>query len=250
MKILITGGGGFLGSGMCIPLAEAGHELRLMGRRAFESPHDVFPGDVTKLEDVEKALEGMDALIINHMAPRDPNAYETPDMCYDINVKGTANLFFAAEKLGVKKVVLISTTFGTKPPADPLAWQRTSPIPSNSLYPMTKACQETIGLHYAETLGFSVSVLRVGYIVDAEEMQDKYGRPIGERAPLDCDRRDVGEVARLCLERAKPGFDIFSVMSTHESLTEWGVQKAVDELGWQPRYDFDRLPGPGDKEKS
>lgn len=247
MNVLITGGGGFLARGMIIPLADHGHKLRLMGRRPFDTPHERVAGDVTKSDEVEQALQGMDAMIINHMAPREPNAYATPEVAYDINVKGTANLFYYAQLAGMKKVVLVSTTGTTKPPSDAEVWRRTMPLMGNGIYSHTKGCQETIAMAYAQETGMQISILRVGYIVDADEMADKYGREISERAPLDTDRRDVGEVARLCLERDDLGIDVFPVMSTRESMEEWAVAYTRDRLGWKPRFDFDRLPLPSQK---
>ncbi|WP_269540088.1 NAD-dependent epimerase/dehydratase family protein [Cerasicoccus fimbriatus] len=244
MKILITGGGGFLSRGMIEPIVAAGHELRLMDVFDLDlPPHECLKGDVTDLDDVRRALTGVDAVIINHMAPRKPDAYETPQVCFQINVTGTANVLHAAAELGIRKIVIISTT-GMKPPADYRQWVKTVPLSARSLYGATKACQETLGRQYAEEFGMTVSILRLGYIVDAEAMQDKYGRDISERAPLDCDRRDVGEVARLALERTDTSLDVFPVMSTREAQKMWGSQHTIDRLRWTPRYDFDRLPLP------
>ncbi len=240
MKILVTGGGGFLGKGMAETLGKNGHHLRLMGRSPFETQHERFQGDVSNLDDVRRALTGMDAVVINHMAPREPNAYATPEVCFKINVTGTANVLFAAQELGIKKAVIISST--SPKPEDPKAWLKTIPLPAKGLYGLTKACQEVLGDFYVREHGMYIALLRVGYIVNADEMKDKYGRPVGERNALDCDRRDVGEVARLCLEQNRSGLDIFSVMSTHESMGPWGVQQTVDALNWKPRYDFDILP--------
>lgn len=243
MKILITGGGGFLGSAMVLPIEAAGHEIRLMEPRPCESRFPVVLGDVTKLADVEQALEGMDAVIVAHMAPRSPNAYETPELCFSINVTGTANVLHAANAQGIKRAVIISTT-GPGKPTDAFEWINTRPLQARSLYGLTKECQETIGMHYAREFGMSISILRIGYVLDGDKMEDKYGRTIGERAPLDCDRRDVGEVARLALERDDIDLEVFPVMSTREAHQEWGTQHTIDRLGWQPRYDFDRLPMP------
>ena len=247
MKILVTGGGGFLGKGMAETLCKNGHHLRLIGRSPFETEHESFQGDVSCLDDVRRALTGMDAAVINHMAPRNPDAYITPEVCFRINVTGTANILFAAQELGIRKIVIISTT--SPKPKDPSAWLATVPLPASGLYGLTKECQETLGAHYAREHGMEIALLRVGYIVNADEMKDKYGRVVGERNALDTDRRDVGEVARLCLEQNHAGLRVFAVMSTHEAIKEWGVQHTIDCLGWKPRYDFDRLPLPAAKQK-
>jgi len=245
MKILITGGGGFLARGMVEPIAAAGHELRLVDVADFEvPPHECVAGDVTDLDSVRACLDGMDAVIVNHMAPRNPNSYERPDTCYGINVTGTGNVLHACMEKGIKRAVIISTT-SQHPPKDYRQWVKQIPVNSTAhLYGVTKACQETLGLHYSRAYGMHISILRLGYIVNAEAMKDKYGRDIGERAPLDCDRRDVGEVARLALEREDAELDVFPVMSTREAHEMWGTQHTIDRLGWTPRYDFDRLPMP------
>ncbi|MCE9612817.1 MAG: NAD(P)-dependent oxidoreductase [Lentisphaerae bacterium] len=240
MRILVTGGGGFLARGMAGPLAAGGHTLRLMDRAVFETPHECVAGDVAVLDDVRRAAAGMDGVVISHMAPREPNAYATPDACFRINVTGTANILFAAQELGVKKVVIISST-GRKP-GDAAAWLATLPIQGEGLYGATKECQEVLGQHYAREHGMQIALLRVGYIVDADVMKDKYGRAVGERNALDVDRRDIGEVARLCLEQNHAGLRVLPVMSTRESFFEWGVRVTVDTLSWTPRFDFDALP--------
>ncbi|WP_309382138.1 NAD-dependent epimerase/dehydratase family protein [Cerasicoccus frondis] len=245
MKILITGGGGFLSRGMIEPIVAAGHELRLMD--VFDlnlPPYECLKGDVSDLNDVRRAVDGVDGIIINHMAPRSPNAYETPDLCFEINVTGTANVLHVAVEQGIRRVVILSTT-GVIPPTDYRQWVRTIPQDTaRGLYGATKVCQEALGQQFAREHGMAISILRIGYIVDADAMLDKYGRKIGERAPLDCDRRDVGEVARLALEREDAALDVFPVMSTHEAHELWGSQHTIDRLGWTPRYDFDQLPGP------
>ena len=50
----------------------------------------------------------MDAMVLCHMAPN-PNGYKVPPPAFDINVKGTANLYHAAAEAGLKTVVLISS---------------------------------------------------------------------------------------------------------------------------------------------
>lgn len=248
MKILITGGNGFLGRGLAVPLAEAGHKLRQMDRNRIETEYEQFQGDVAVLDDVRRALDDMDAVIISHMAPRSPNSYETPETCFKINVTGTANILHVAQEAGIKKAVIISTSTLIQP-KDPMKWINTIPLPATKgLYELTKSCQETMGMHYAFSFNMQIALLRIGYVIDADHMKDKYGREVSERHPLECDRRDVGEVARLFFGKDLPGLNVFPVMSTFESLNTWGTQHTIDILGWTPRYDFNRLPLPTRKD--
>ena len=62
MKVLITGAGGFLGKGLIIPFEESGDKLRLMDIVSFSSPHETVIGNVSDLDTVMKAAEGVDAI--------------------------------------------------------------------------------------------------------------------------------------------------------------------------------------------
>lgn len=248
MHILITGAGGFLGAGLVEALAP-GHQLRLLDVRPFASPHEVVVADVADLAACRQAMTGIAGLVIAHMAPRgegDVN-YKSPTLPFDINVKGTANLFHAAVEAGVKAVVVISSTAAVD---HYLKVEKRTEFPHDlparalGIYGLTKVVQETIAEQYAREHGLRVACLRVGYILDGERNQDKYGRHVGARVALDTDRRDIGGVARLCLEDASLRFDIFNVMSAPEAQRTWDLQYTCERLHWRPRYDFRWLPTP------
>ena len=105
MRILISGGWGFLARGLAIPLEAAGHVVRRFDVHEGDHTGDFVVGDVARLDDDRRAIEGCEALICAHMAPRSPDAYATPERCFDINVRGTANLFFAAREHGIRHAV-------------------------------------------------------------------------------------------------------------------------------------------------
>jgi nucleoside-diphosphate-sugar epimerase len=202
-------------------------------------------GTVADLETVRRAVQGMEALVIAHMASRQAGSYETPVAPFDINVKGTANLFFAAAEAGIRRVVLVSSTGVVaqhKGEDDRRFMCRDLPLGSHGIYGLTKVCQEVIAEHYHRTEGFQVACLRVGYIVDGAASVDKYGRPIGERNYQISDHRDIGEVARLAMELADLDWEVFYVMSTDESMTWVDTAYTRERLGWRPKYDFKWLP--------
>lgn len=245
MNILISGGGGFLVRHTAKDLAEHGHRLRLLDVRSFDSPHDVIVGDVTNYASVRKASVGCDTLIIAHMASRVPNSYGTPESGFDINVKGAANLFHAAVQSGIERVVMMSSVATIQRHPGPI-WRHDQPACADGIYGLTKLCAEVVAEQFAGEHGLAVAALRLGYLVEPDGMLDKYGNRVSERAALDTDPRDVGEVTRLFLESDLTGFHIFPVMSTHEALTEWGVQYTCDILNWKPRFAFDCLPLPSE----
>lgn len=246
MQVLITGAAGFLGRGLVVPFERAGgYTLRLMDIVDFESPHQTVRGDVSDLPTVLEAAEGMDAIVVAHMAPNRPEVYETPTQALDVNVKGTANLFYAAREKGIGKVVLISSQAAIRAHGEREVYPHDlPPCPGEGHYCLSKGLQEMIAEQHARTCGISVAVLRVGYILDGDNNVDKYGRSVGQRAAPDTDRRDIGEVARRCLELTDLTYETLHVMSTPESMREWDVQYTCRRLGWEPEYDFSWLKEP------
>jgi nucleoside-diphosphate-sugar epimerase len=238
MKILVTGAGGYLGQGLVLPFAGR-HSLRLMDLKSFASPHELFVGDVADLDAARRAVVGMDAILIAHMASRQAGAYDTPPLAFDVNVKGTANLFLAGIEYGIKKFCVISST-------GVLAghtgfWKRDSFPKGNDFYSLTKACQEVIAEQFQRVHQLSVSVLRVGWVMDADTMVDKYGQHRAQYCVGYTDRRDVGEAARLALERDNIDYEVFYVEGTSESADRCDIAYTRRRLGWEPKYDFKSL---------
>lgn len=243
MKVLVTGAGGFLGRALCAELRNAGIEPKSMDFVPFEGEpeEDVFIGDVSDPAAVLSATEGVDGMVVAHMAPRMDISNYDPVAAFDINVKGTGLLFEAALVRGVRRIVLISTAFSVDAPRDPEAWRNSIPVCTES-YRLSKSMQEFIARQYALAHGMSVAVLRPGYVLCGEHCRDKRGRMVNERVAVFSERRDIGAVAALCLKKDDLGYEAFAVMSTPESMDAWGVKHTCERLNWTPRYDFNHLP--------
>lgn len=244
MKVLVTGAAGFLGRGLIVPF-EGVHTLRLMDVTGFEpSEHECLVGSVADLETCRRAVEGADAIVIAHMASRQAGAYETPEVPFDVNVRGTANLFFAAAEQGIRRVVLVSSTgvVGCHEREAKRFLDRDLPMRSRGIYGLTKICQETIAEQYHRTEGFEVACLRVGYIVDGDLCQDKYGKPFSERNWQLSDRRDIGSAALAAVELPDLAWETFYVMSTDESMARCDTRYTRERLGWMPKHTFKHLP--------
>ena len=110
MKILVTGGGGFLGSTICRQLALAGHEVIAFQRSRAEhlEPHGVksSQGDIRNAEAVSMAVEGCDAVI--HCAAY-AALWGDAEKFNAINVDGTRNVLNACRDASVKGVVYTSS---------------------------------------------------------------------------------------------------------------------------------------------
>lgn len=244
MKILITGAFGYTGKGLTESCAE-GHSLRVMSTRPnLETPHDFIQGDVSNIDDCLRAVEGMDAIVMGHMAVRQSGSYDSPVIPFDVNVKGTANLFFAAEKAGIKRVILISSIGAVMGHPDTVYRSRDLEPKGKEMYSLTKALQERIAMHYHETTGMEIAALRVSWILDADTCTTKYGEKVPHQNAGFVDPRDIGSVARLCLERETLGYQVLYVGGIIDQ-----AQRVYDAAyttrflnGWTPKYTFSNLP--------
>jgi uronate dehydrogenase len=243
-KVLVTGANGHLGRGLIVPF-EGKYDLRLMDITPFTSDqHEVVVGDVADLAAVRKAVQGVDAIVIAHMVSRtqDHHVYDAPPLPFDANVKGTANLFFAAVENKIKKVVVVSSSGVTYGYRDREFCEHDLAPRSRGIYGLTKVCQEVIAEQFQREHGMQVAALRVGCIIDGDKMEDKYGKKFvyfGE--PL-TDRRDIGLAARLALELPDLEYETFYVMCTDQAQAHYDVAYTRQRLGWKPQHDFTHMP--------
>jgi nucleoside-diphosphate-sugar epimerase len=237
-RILVTGAAGYLGRGMVPVLAEA-YELRLMDVAAFDPRgHQPVVGDVADLSAVRAAVNGVDALVIAHMASRQAGAYDTPVASFDANVKGTANLFFAAAEAGIARVVLVSSSSVTYGHGDRSWFAHDTPPKAKDLYGLTKVCQEVVAEQYHRVHGIAVAVLRIGALLSEDTMVDKYGNKEDRPGENYVDPRDVGDVARLCLGLSDLAYETLFVMGVPAAAAKYDTAWTERRLGWKPRHRY------------
>ena len=112
--VLVTGASGFLGKHLVaqLSLAEPGTRLRLLCRSAWPDALppsvEIVPGDVTSMQDVDRAAEG--AAEIYHLAGLVQRRPKNPELLYKTHVEGTRRVCEAMRRRGVSKAVLVSTS--------------------------------------------------------------------------------------------------------------------------------------------
>ena len=110
MKILVTGGGGFLGQAICKQLIARGHTVRALHRQPYPTLDTLgvqqYRGDVANLDIVADATHGMDAVI--HTAAK-VGAWGRVEDYYEANVRGTDNVLAACELNKIRKLVFTSS---------------------------------------------------------------------------------------------------------------------------------------------
>jgi len=120
MRVLVTGGAGFIGSHLVERLLAEGHTVRVLdnfssGRRqnlAFAKPDaslDVTEGDIRDARAVAEAVAGVDGVFHEAALVSVPRSVEDPEISCDINAHGTARVFAAARRAGVRRIVFASS---------------------------------------------------------------------------------------------------------------------------------------------
>jgi nucleoside-diphosphate-sugar epimerase len=239
-RALVTGLGGLIGGAL---LEHVGGGWQLHGLSRSSKPGVPWHrADIAELADIAAAFTGMDAVV--HLAAQLGNA-SFPDVL-QTNVIGTYNVFEAARRAGVGRVVFASSGSVVA------GWEREEPYRSLvdgrydalrewpllthasptrpvGFYGASKAWGEALARHYADAHGMSMICLRVGHVVRED-------RPLSTRDfSVWCSQRDVAQMIELALE-APPvvRFDVFYAISRNR----WGYRDlthARDILGFEPR---------------
>jgi nucleoside-diphosphate-sugar epimerase len=145
-RILVTGGSGFIGSGLAKALVKAGHHVRVLDdnsrgapRRLADVEKDIefIAGDIRDATAVDKAAQGMDE--VHHLAFVNGTEffYSAPDLVLDVGVRGMINVIDACRARNVGTLILASSSevYQTPPsvPTDESA-PLTIPDPLNPRY--------------------------------------------------------------------------------------------------------------------
>lgn len=171
MKILVTGGAGFIGSNVVDAYIEAGHEVVILdnlftGRRENINPKARFYLMDVRSPEVVKVFEHERPDIVSHHAAQMsvPASVEDPLFDADVNVKGFLNLLEAARKNGAKKVVFISSGGAVYGEADEYPTGEDYPPRPASPYAITKLVSEKYLAFYKAQYGLDYTVLRYANI--------------------------------------------------------------------------------------
>ena len=148
-KVLVTGGGGFLGKAIVKMLRGIGLRVRSFSRGAYPDLDalgvEVFRGDLGSAEAVAKAAEGCG--LVFHVAAR-PGAWGPYEEYYQANVTGTENVLAACRKHGIKRLVYTSSPSVVFNGKDMENVTESAPYPDHyeAHYPKTKSIAEKMVL--------------------------------------------------------------------------------------------------------
>jgi UDP-glucose 4-epimerase len=167
VRILVTGGAGFIGSNVVDGYIQAGHDVVVVdnlftGKRSNVNPRAKFYGIDIRSEEVESIISREKPEVINHHAAQIsvPASVEDPLLDADINIKGFLNLVEKAVKQGVKKVIFISSGGAIYGECLEFPTPEACPPKPLSPYAITKFSSECYLVYYKHQYGLEYSVLR------------------------------------------------------------------------------------------
>jgi UDP-glucose 4-epimerase len=183
LKLLVTGGAGYIGSVVAAKLAAAGHQVTVLDD--LSTGHaDAVPADVAflpgTLRDDAKAALGAGTDAVLHFAAKSlvGESVQHPQMYWSANLGGTLALLDAMREAGTRKIVFSSSAavYG-EPEQTPIP--ETAPPRPTSPYGASKIAVDTTLTEYARLHGFGAVSLRYFNVAGAFRAAD--GGWLGER---------------------------------------------------------------------
>jgi UDP-glucose 4-epimerase len=119
MRVLVTGGAGFIGSHLARRLLADGHEVRVLDNFATGNRENLTPlgddieiveGDIQSYERVHNAVGGCEVVFHEAALPSVPRSIQDPLTSNAVNVIGTLNILLASRDSGVRRVVFASSS--------------------------------------------------------------------------------------------------------------------------------------------
>jgi UDP-glucose 4-epimerase len=149
MKVLVTGGAGFIGSHVVDAFLDAGHEVVIVdnlssGRRSNVNPKARFYEMDIRDPALAGVFEAERPEVVDHHAAQIDVRKSVADPVYDadVNVRGTVHLLECARRFGVRKVIYIST--GGAVYGEP------EYLPCDEQHPINPVCQYGVSKHVGE----------------------------------------------------------------------------------------------------
>ncbi len=185
MRMLITGGAGFIGSHLCDKYTKEGHTVlcldNFMSGNLMNIKHllhhlnfKLIKGDVRDFDLLEKIMHDVDTVF--HLAAQIhvDRSYIEPRLTYEVNVIGTQNILEVARICDAKRVIYASTSevYGS---AQFVPIDEKHPLNAPHPYGASKIAADRMCYAYIETYGMDISILRLFNVFGPRQRDIGYG---------------------------------------------------------------------------
>lgn len=221
--VLITGAAGGIGGRLRQTLKGVYPVLRLSDIADLgeaDTGEEIMPADVTDLASMERICEGVDGVVhLGGMAVE--NDWE---VILNSNLIGCYNLFEAARRQGVERVVFASSNHAVGFYRRDETIDHRVPVKPDSRYGVSKAFGEALGSLYADKYGLRVFCIRIGNVAD--KPADK------RRLSIWISPRDITQLVRIGLEHPEIRYEI--VYGVSDNARSWYDNANAHRLGYRP----------------
>jgi nucleoside-diphosphate-sugar epimerase len=225
MRLVVTGGNGKLGRAVVRGLADAGHEVFVLDAVGERGPRFTridltnYGSVVDAFGSVNDRYDGVDAVV--HLAAIPAGGIETDSATFANNMNSTFNVFQAARRTGIKRIVyassetLLGIPFDIDPPYVPL--DEEYPSRPESMYSVVKHLEEELATKLVRwDPELSITGLRFSNVLDATDyvhQPEWQANPSLRRWNLwgYIDTRDGALAVQRALENGRPGFETFVI---------------------------------------
>lgn len=185
MKILITGGAGFIGSHLCDKYTKEGHtvlcldnfmngDLRNIRHLLDYKNFKLIKGDIRDFDLLDNIMRDVD--VVFHLAAQIhvDRSYIEPKLTYEVNVMGTQNVLEVARIHDAKKIIHASTSevYGS---ALHVPIDENHPMNAPHPYGASKIASDRMCYAYIQTYGMDISILRFFNIFGPRQRDFGYG---------------------------------------------------------------------------
>lgn len=223
-QILITGAAGEIGCVLRAGLYDGRRKLRLLDikpQAPARADEECVTADLADINALQQAARDVDCIVHLAGVPREG----TWEAILPNNVIGTYNLFEAARKAGVKRVIFASSNHVIGYYRATQAVGVTEPERPDSRYGVSKAYGEALGRMYADKYGLEVACLRIGSFRARPEDARQLATWISHR--------DMVELTRCCIDAAAFHFLVLYGVSNN-TRNRWQSPHA-GEIGYRPQ---------------